>query len=191
MEKQCNSNSQGDLKGFSSMIYKILGVVLVLYPLIVVSNILSELWRIFGMEADAINLWIFGLQLLRIEDSSAFIPVFTWGITIYADSPVRDFSVLYATIISAALLFVHCLIVVGIFYLRAIFKELKSGMSPFSEKMMQRILSLAWLATMLIIFEAISQRLSLTNIVLLITTWLLYYIFEHGRTLQNESDTTL
>jgi len=191
MEKQCEERQMGDIRGFSNALYKALGVVAATWPILIVSNILSEIWRIFGMTVDVVNIGIFGIQLLRIEDSSVFIPAITWGISIYPDSPVMEFSVAYAMVIAVALFIVHCLIMVGIFYLRAIFKELKCGISPFSKKMVGRILSLAWLATILTIFEAVNQNLSLTNIVLLITTWLLYHIFDYGRKLQDESDTTL
>jgi len=191
MEKQCTINAQGDIKGFSSMLYRILGVLAIAYPILVISNILSEIWRIFGMVADKMYLGVFGIQLLRIGDSSAFIPVTSLGITIFPESPVMEFSIAYALVIVVALLIAHCLKMAGIFYLRAIFRELKNGISPFSSKMVGRILSLAWLATFLTIFEAVNQALSLINIVLLVTTWLLYYIFEHGRKLQEESDTTL
>jgi len=191
MEKQCKEKQMGDIKGFSNALYKVLCVVIVTYPILIISNILSEIWRIFGMTVDVVNMGIFDIQLLRIEDSPIFIPVTTWGISIYPNSPVMELSVAYASVIAVALFIAHCLIMVGIFYFRAIFKELKCGTSPFSRKMVGRILSLAWLATFLTIFDAVNQNLSLTHIVLLVTTWLLYYIFDYGRKLQDESDTTL
>jgi len=181
----------GDIKGFSNALYKVLCVVIVIYPVLIISNILSEIWRIFGMAVDVINMGIFDIRLLRIENSSIFIPATTLGITIYPNSPAMEFSVVYASVIAALLFVAHCLIMVGIFYFRAIFKELKCGTSPFHKKMVDRILSLAWLVTFLTISDAVNQNLSLTHIVLLVTTWLLYYIFDYGRKLQDESDTTL
>ena len=192
MKKQCSEGSQGDIKGFSRALYKILGVVAILYPIIIVTNILSEIWRIFGRTVDVITMGVFDILLLRFEDSSIFIPATSWGITIYGDSPVREPVVFEIALIAGLLLIAHCLIYVGVFYLKAIFKELKSGMSPFNEKMVGRILSLAWIATFLTIGEVLSnQHVSLINVVLLVITWLLYYVFEYGRKLQDESDTTL
>ena len=191
MKKQCNETQTGDIKGFSNMLYKVLGVIAITYPLLIVSNILSEIWRIYGLALDVISLGVFSVQLLRFDGSSVFIPAVTWGISIFPNSPVRNFAMAEATVIGAALLVAHCFIMVGILYLRNIFKQLKSGVSPFSTKMVGHILSIAWYATILTIFDTVNQRLSLVNIVLLVTTWLLYYIFEHGRKLQEESDATL
>ena len=179
-EPNCNRQiTWGDIKGFSHKIYNALGVLAIVYPILMILHILSEIWRIFDWNEDIVTFgnW----QLYNI------IPATTFGISFFGGSAFTpDSTPLNIIITILALVLANGVSIVAIFYFRSLFKELKNGMSPFHSKIVTKILSLAILIT---VFSILS--FDIRNILLMLFMWLLYYIFDHGHKLQNESDTTL
>jgi len=191
MKKPCSNDSGGNLLGFSGLLYKVLGVLLFTFPIVAISNVLSEIWRFFEFPVYMYYIGAWGIPILRIGDSSAFIPTLPLGPIIFPLNTGLEFTVLNVIIVVVLVLLVHGVFFAALLYMRIIFRELKNGVSPFEKKMVDRVLTLAWIATFINIFEAVNLNLSLINISLMITTWLMYYIFRHGQNLQDESDTTL
>jgi len=193
MQNNCtNQDDKGDIRSFSHVIHKVLGVVVIVYPLLIIMHILSELWRIFGWPIDIVTVggwwpFVLDIQVLRIGQSSIFIPTTTFGITLFGESAFTPASTALNVALTVGLLVLtHGALMGALLYFRALFKELKNGTSPFCDKMVGRILSLAFVVTVFAIIN-----ISLTNIIFLIFAWLMYYIFDYGRKLQSESDTTL
>ena len=180
----------GDIKGFSRAVYKLLGAAAIFYALVITLHILSELWSILGGTVDVVSVggwWPFELQLLRIGQSSVFIPASNFGLTVIGVNVTMPVSAAArAALVLTIALIAHGLLMTCLLYVRAMFGELKDGVSPFSSKMVTRILMLAVIITLLTVAD-----LSLSGIMLMVIMWLVYYIFEYGRKLQDESDTTL
>ena len=193
MDKNCtNKDSWGDIKEFSSLLHKVLGLVAIVYPIFIIMHILSELWRIFDWSIDVITIggwqpFVIDIQMLHIGQSSIFIPAATFGITLYGGSTFTpDPTSLNIVMTIVLLLLANGALMGAILYFRAMFKELKNGVSPFSDKMVWRISTLVIFITVFAI-----MNITITNIIVLAFAWLMYYVFDHGRKLQNESDTTL
>ena len=191
MKKQCNEVFLGDIKGFSNALYKVLGLAVILYAAVIAMHILSEVWPIFDGTVDVIRVggwpFAFDIHLLRIAQSSAFIPVVTFGLILFGENVTVPASTMaYFALVVVIASIAHGIFMALLLYFRFLFKELKNGVSPFSEKMVWRILMIAIIATI----SAIAN-ITLTSIIFIAFIWLMYYIFDYGRKLQNESDTTL
>ncbi|MCL2203835.1 MAG: hypothetical protein FWB88_07840 [Defluviitaleaceae bacterium] len=193
MKKNCTGqNSWGNIKGFSNALHKVLGIVAIVYPIFIVMHILSELWRIFGWNVEVITVggwqpFVIDIQILRIGQSAVFIPATTLGIPLYgASTYTPDATTLNVVLTIVLLILAQGFLFGAILYFKKLFKELKNGASPFSHKMVGRILTLTIFITVFAIFN-----ITVTNVIFLVFAWLMYYIFDYGRKLQEESDTTL
>ena len=188
-------NKLGDIKSFSKIAHYVLGVAIVVYTIAIVNVIIAEIWLFLGTAVEIITVGSirpFFFDLYRVQLGSAgtaFIPLFPFRLTAFsvANAPenISPFSslvfVLFLTVIGG-------LIALGVMlYLRFILRELKRGVSPFSPKMVDRFL----LVTIFITVNALISNPSFATITLAGFMWLMYYIFDHGRKLQEESDTTL
>jgi len=193
MKNNClPQDSWRNIRDFSNVLYKVLGVVVIVYPIFIIMHILSELWRIFDWTTEIITVggwlpFVIDMQRLHIGQLSIYIPITTLGIPLFGASTFTpDSTALNVAITIVLLIIAQGALMGAILYFKTLFKELKNGVSPFSHKMVSRI-------SMLTIFITIFVLLNITiiNIIFLTFAWLMYYIFDYGRKLQDESDTTL
>ena len=190
MEKH-NRTSLGNIKKFSGIAYKVLGIVVIVYTVAAVLAVIAEIWLFAGGNVDVVSLRPLALDIymLRWDNASVFIPVapnivtsFTVANAYTHLSPGAALAVVLAVSVIGGLM-----VIGGMLYLRHIFKELKIGVSPFAPAMVNRFLYVVIFITL----NALISNPSLANIILAGFMWLMYYVFDHGRKLQEESDTTL
>ena len=192
--KRCEMKNPlgGGIKGFSELVYRFLGVAAVVYALVIVMHILSEIWPVVGGEVAVVTIggwrpFVLDVQLLHVGQSAIVIPVTTFGLALFGvNVTLSDSMAVNVVFVLLIALIAHGLFMVCLLYARALFGELKEGVSPFSPKMVQRVFWLALIATLLTL-----ANLTLGGGILLIVMWLVYYVFDYGRKLQDESDQTL
>ena len=189
MSKKMESKaSLGDIRGFSKIVCNVLLVAAVIFAIIVIMGVVADVWPFAFGTVDTVSIGGFPVYLLRIGDSSTFIPAIPYRITFsLANAPAHASLLASALLILVLSIIGGSVIVAAILYMRFIFKELGDGMSPFSLKMVNRF----FMVTVFITVYAIISNPNISTIMLAGFMWLMYYIFDHGRKLQEESDTTL
>ena len=184
-------NKKMRVQVFSKVVYRILTVAVIIYAVMAVTDVLSEIWAVMDgvIETTTIGRWLpFGLdvQLLRIGQSSIVIPAVNFGFAASPYMPIPNSLVAQVALFTFLSLLLHGMIAGCLMYTRFIFGQLKNGASPFSQRVVWFIRMLALIATIRLIYD-----MTLIGIILVVIVWLIYYAFEYGRTLQDESDTTL
>ncbi|MCL2286584.1 MAG: hypothetical protein FWC32_09515 [Firmicutes bacterium] len=131
----------------------------------------------------------FDVYRLQAGSVNVFLPMLPLRATTFTiTNAPADFSPVGSLVLVLFVAVVGGLIAIGaMLYLRMIFKQLRSGVSPFSTAMVRRFFYVVIFFTV----NALISNPSFATIMLAGFMWLMYYVFDHGRELQQESDTTL
>ena len=174
-------NRREKLKRYSKRTYRILIVVLVLTIILWVSYFLYGVWQRLELPIlDTIGSGHFNIALLGVGESLIGIPAVGIGFVHISTLPRYNF----AGFVMMSLVWFF-MTVAPLFYVVHIFRELGNGCSPFDE----RISKAARVLAVLLVIIAIN-----TSWILLVAAALMGLfarIFDYGRLLQEENDTTL
>jgi len=173
------------IKKISSIAYVFLTIGVVAWAVVGLMIILEDIWVTLALPIETVPIgwgWFsLEVQLLRFEGASGFIPVMRTGWT----SNFNDVIVSALISLSVVGLFTFVLL-----YIRSIFKYLKKGGSPFSGKISKAAYYIALGLFYYGIFDDVAGR-GFMMIFPAALIALMGYIFDYGRKLQEESDTTL
>ena len=174
------------IKKLCGMAYVILTIGAIAWVVIGVMFIAEDIWTRLNLPIETVTVgwgwfWVDVIQL-RFQESGAFIPILYTGWT-----PAGVENVIISTMISFAVFGFFLFIIL---HIRNIFKDLKNGGSPFNKKIASAAHAIAFGMAFLGITDGILGR----GFMMLIPAALIAlmgYIFDYGRLLQEESDTTL
>jgi hypothetical protein len=177
-----------NIKKICKVVYIILTIGVIVWGIYGVMLVLEDIWVSMGLPMETITISNIGwfsfeeAHLLRFEGTGVFIPIIDTGWI-----PAGFDNVIVTTIFNV---FVVSLFMTFWLFIRSIFKDLKNGGSPFSRK----ISIAAYFVSAFIFFDAVhSGRLhwEFAAIFPAALVGLLGFVFDYGRILQEESDTTL
>lgn len=169
------------IRRFSKVVYTLLQVAFIALIVVGALQAISMLWSFFGLRTEALT--IAGNEaeyplLFKLGGTKIYLPVaWTWGFDFLGTHSIAS------TNLSGLLLTIFT--IVGLGFASAVFKLLKENASPFRDDVTG---SLKKLAIALLFMGAVSGFVPL---VAAGVVWVLCLIFDYGRILQNESDTTL
>ena len=175
-----------NIKRICGILYVTSTPVIIIWAVIGLMLVVEDIWASLGMPLEASTIgtgrFAFEALLLGFEGSEVFIPIINIGWI-----PAGMDNVAITTIIN---IFALGLFLGLMLFIRSIFKDLKNGGSPFGKKV-------AWAAygiSLFLFFNALhSGRFDFQFIMLIPSALvaLIGFIFDYGRILQEESDTTL
>jgi len=177
-----------NIKKISGIAYVLLTIGIVIWAVIGLMIIVEDIWVSSALPIETVTVgwgWPFSLdiQLLHFEGTSGFIPVLNTGWTTAGAIDSAIISVLISIVAIGIFTFV-------LLYVRSIFKYLKKGGSPFSGKISKAAYYIALGLFYYGIFNDVAGR-AFVMIFPAAFIALMGYIFDYGRKLQEESDTTL
>ena len=177
MEKQTEK-----IKRFSKVICVLLRIVTIVLIILAAVELVAWIWSAYnlGTEMVTINGVDMNMPLLfKIGSTRVFLPI-AWGSS-------YDFlgtsGLIPAVGLSGFLSIIFTL--VGLRFVRRVFKLLRENGSPFREDVVK---ALKVLAIALLVVGCVS---GLVAFLAGGVVWVLCLVFDYGRSLQNESDTTL
>jgi len=177
MEKQAEK-----IKRFSKVICVLLIIVTIVLIILAAAELLAWIWTAHNLGTEMVT--INGVQmnmplLFKVGNTRVFLPI-AWGSS-------YDFlgasGLIPAVGLNGFLGTIFTL--VGLRFVRKVFKLLRENGSPFRDDVVK---SLKVLAIVLLVVGCFS---GLVAFLAAGVVWVLCLIFDYGRSLQNESDTTL
>jgi|GEM_PF-1162909 len=183
------------LEGFSRRINRFITFFIALYPVLLISHIFSEVWHRFQFQHHTTFFSSSGTILpfrirttwIPIGSSSRYVPTFSTLARVFPGSTyVPEASLANILIFIIPLFLLNIVLFLILVYFRKIFIDLINGVSPFTDKMVSRIDTIARVTTVYAVLT-----FTVPSVFFAIFTWLMYYIFIHGKRLQDEYDTTL
>jgi len=188
MEEKTISQRRDAIKKTCKLIHVFLTLGTILWAFLGIMTIIEDVWTSLALPMETIIIgteWLsFNVLLLGFEGTELFIPIIKSGwIPAGIDNVVL--TTLYNMLITGVFL-------IFLLFLRSIFNDLKNGGSPFSRK-------ISFAAYAIAIFIASNTLHGPTGrfswdfyaIFPALLIGLIGFIFDYGRVLQEESDTTL
>ena len=169
------------IKKFCGVIYVVLTAAVIVYTVAALSHLMYEIWKIFEFRIDTMPIMEINFKLLYFGNSAFALPAIDFGFVGYGTRP-EDPPALVMTVAAG----LHALYMFGMFFVRSIFRDLRNGGSPFSRKI---IFGAYFVATVMFWSGVLDRRPA--DIFLAILVGLFCLIFDYGRILQEEADTTL
>ena len=166
---------------FSKVIHILMKTAFIALIVVGAMETLSWLWSVLKLHTEAVT--VAGIErelplLFKVGNSKVFLPAVWengsgfWGIRAI---PAIGFGEYLQTVLT----------IIGLGFAKAVFKLLRENGTPFREDV---VISLKKLAVALLCVGAVSGVISFLAAGIV---WVLCLVFEYGRALQNESDTTL
>ncbi|MCL1976468.1 MAG: hypothetical protein FWG61_09960 [Firmicutes bacterium] len=177
MEKQTEK-----IKRFSKVISVLLNIATIVFIVLAVAELLAWVWttKNLGTEIVTINGVDMNVPLLfKIGNTSVCLPIMWKSGYDFLNAngfvPIVGLTGFLSTIFT----------LVGLRFVRKVFKLLRENGSPFRDDVIK---ALKRLAIVLLVVGCVS---GLVAFIAAGVVWVLCLIFDYGRSLQNESDTTL
>jgi hypothetical protein len=166
-------------------VYTLLTIGAIAWAVFGAMMVLKDIWAALGLPSEVVSVgagWFsFEAIMLSFENGGSF-PIINTGWI-----PAGSENVFLTTIVN---LFALGILLAAMLYIRSIFNDLRNGGSPFSRKIS---FAAYFVAGAMLSVSLHGDRLSF-DIMLLFPAALLAmmgFIFDYGRILQEESDTTL
>jgi fatty acid desaturase len=177
MEKQ-----QEKITKFSKIIYVLLKVAFIALIVVGAFQALAWLWSAFDLETELRTISGVEMEvpvLFKLGDTTVALPI-TWesGVVFYKTN-IPFLEIGFVDFI------VTILTIIGLGFTMSVFKKLRETGSPFREDVVKSLKKAS------IVLLCVGLVAGATVIVAAGIVWVLCLIFDYGRLLQNESDTTL
>jgi hypothetical protein len=184
--KDSAARKRENIKKICSIIFNVSTVVVIAWSFFGLMMIILDIWASLGLPKETVSIgigWLsFEAQLLGFTGTDAFIPIINVGWI-----PAGIDNVVLTTLVNAFIigLFVFCMV-----FIRSIFKDLKNGGSPFSIKI---VWATYGISAFMLSNAFHSGRFNWEFFIIIPSALvaLIAFIFDYGRILQEESDTTL
>jgi len=177
MEKQVEK-----IKRFSRVIYVLLRIATIVLIILAAAELVAWIWSAYNFSTEMVTINGVNVNmplLFKMGNTRVFLPI-AWGSS-------YDFlgasGLVPAVGLNGFLSTIFTL--VGLRFVRKVFKLLRENGSPFREDVVK---TLKRLAIVLLVVGFVS---GLIAFIAAGVVWALCLIFDYGRSLQNESDTTL
>ena len=177
MEKQTEK-----IMKFSKVIFILLNIAFIALIIISAFQVLAFLWTRIDLPTEIVSIGGRDMEvpvLFKIGNTNIALPI-TWesGFGLFVTrTPFFELEI--------GNLFGNILLIIGLGFVMSVFKKLREGGSPFREDIVK---SLKKTSIALLCMGIVSGGTALAAAGIV---WVLCLIFDYGRALQNESDTTL
>ena len=167
---------------FSRIVYVLLRVAMIILIVVAVVELISWIWAGFGFETGTVTVGGTTMEaplVGKLGNTSVYLPV-AWnsGVDVLGLGGFFS-SVTFGDFLGTVFT------IVGLRVARSVFKLLKENGSPFRDDVIK---SMKKLAIVLLVVGFVSGFISFIAAGIV---WVFCLVFDYGRTLQNESDTTL